>query len=58
MRFSNIGGGPVQLVDVGRLQRVLIQAAADLPADADQRRILQVGADAGDRVELRPQLAR
>jgi hypothetical protein len=54
MRFSKSAAAR-EYVDFRRLQGVLIEAAADLAADAHQRRVLQIGADSRDGVELRAQ---
>ena len=51
-----IARGAVELLEVLRLQRVLIQAPALLAADAHQRRILEVRLYARDLVHQGPQL--
>ena len=53
--FFESVGGTVQFGDVGALQGVLVEAPANKPTDADQRRILQIGPNAGDGVQFGPQ---
>ena len=48
-------GGTVQFAEVGPLQGVLVEAPADKPADAHQRRILKIRSNAGKGVQLGPQ---
>ena len=53
-----LGRDPIQLLGVGILQRMLIQASRLNAADPDRRRVLQIDADARHCRQLRPQLAR